>query len=55
MPLCFVGTHKVWDCGDSGYEKKVEFTSRMPKEIEKARKQFLKALTLWIDEWRLSN
>jgi hypothetical protein len=52
MPLCFVGTHKVWDCGDCGFEKKVEFTSMLPETFEKARKAFLEALTAWIDDWR---
>jgi hypothetical protein len=52
MPLCFVGTHKVWDCGDEGHLKKIEFTNMMPDGIEDARKFFLKSLTGWIDEWR---
>ncbi|BES65665.1 hypothetical protein SANA_21040 [Gottschalkiaceae bacterium SANA] len=52
MPLCFVGTHKVWDCGDEGHLKKIEFTNMMPDGIEDARKYFLKSLTSWIDEWR---
>ncbi|ACN17818.1 conserved hypothetical protein [Desulforapulum autotrophicum HRM2] len=55
MPLCFVGSHKVWDCGDSGFEKKKELTAMMPKELEQARKAFLQAMTLWIDEWRQAN
>ena len=52
MPLCFVGTHKVWDCGNEGHKKKIEFTNMMPEGIEDARKFFLKSLTSWIDEWR---
>ena len=52
MPLCFVGTHKVWDCGDEGYLRKIELTNMMPDGIEDARKFFLKSLTSWIDEWR---
>ena len=52
MPLCFVGTHKVWDCGNEGHKKKIEFTNMMPDGIEDARKFFLKSLTSWIDEWR---
>jgi hypothetical protein len=52
MPLCFVGSHKVWDCGDSGFERKEEFTSMLPEKTEEARKNFLKAMTVWIDEWR---
>jgi|LGVE01.1.fsa_nt_gb hypothetical protein len=55
MSLCFVGSHKVWDCGDLGFEKKVEFTSMMPERIEGARKDFLKAMTAWIDTWRKNN
>ena len=54
MPLCFVGTHKVWDCGDQGAEKKAELTSKLPKNIRKARKDFLRSLTSWLDEWRES-
>jgi hypothetical protein len=52
MPLCFVGTHKVWDCGNEGHLKKIEFTNMMPEGVEDARKFFLKSLTAWIDEWR---
>lgn len=52
MPLCFVGSHKVWDCGDLGHEKKIEFTAMMPAGLEAARKDFLKAMTVWIDQWR---
>ncbi len=53
MPLCFVGTHKVWDCGDNGAERKAELTSRLPENIQKARREFLKGITAWIDEWRI--
>jgi hypothetical protein len=53
MPLCFVGSHKVWDCGNEGYLKKIEFTSLLPDGAEDARKDFLKSLTSWIDDWRL--
>lgn len=53
MPLCFVGSHKVWDCGDSGFEMKEKFTSMMPQKSEEARKAFLNAMTVWIDEWRI--
>lgn len=49
MPLCFVGSHKAWDCGDSGAEKKAELTGKLPEEIQKARHQFLMSLTGWID------
>lgn len=52
MPLCFVGSHKVWDCGDLGFEKKKEFTSMQPTQSEQARKSFLEAMTEWIDGWR---
>ena len=52
MPLCFVGSHKVWDCGDAGFEKKEELTAMLPKKIETDRAAFLKAMTEWIDEWR---
>jgi len=52
MPLCFVGSHKVWDCGDNGAEKKAELTGKLPNGIQKARHQFLVALTGWIDNLR---
>lgn len=52
MPLCFVGSHKVWDCGDSGAEKKAELTAELPQSIQTARNDFLSSLTAWIDEWR---
>lgn len=52
MPLCFVGTHKVWDCGDDGPKKKAELIAQLPKCTEDARKNFLKELTKWIDQWR---
>jgi transglutaminase-like putative cysteine protease len=52
MPLCFVGTHKVWDCGDQGLERKAELTAMLPQEIRDARLVFLKKLTMWIDSLR---
>jgi len=52
MPLCFVGSHKVWDCGDRGFEMKAELTEGLPLEIQEARQQFLVALTVWIDSLR---
>ena len=52
MPLCFVGSHKVWDCGDNGSEKKAELTGKLPVEIQEARHRFLVALTGWIDNLR---
>jgi len=52
MPLCFVGSHKVWDCGDNGAEKKAELTGKLPNGIQGARHQFLVALTGWIDNLR---
>lgn len=52
MPLCFVGSHKVWDCGDNGAEKKAELTGKLPEEIQEARHQFLVSLTGWIDNLR---
>ena len=54
MPLCFVGTHKVWDCGDEGLEKKAQLTAMLPKEISEARLLFLRKLTKWIDSLRES-
>lgn len=52
MPLCFVGTDKIWDCGDKGSEKKAELTAMLPEEIQEARNQFLERMTDWIDELR---
>ena len=52
MPLCFVGSHKVWDCGDNGMEKKAELTDRLPEHIRDARHQFLISLTGWLDGLR---
>lgn len=52
MPLCFVGSHKVWDCGDNGAEKKAELTAQLPSSIQNARSDFLSLITEWIDEWR---
>jgi hypothetical protein len=54
MPLCFVGTHKVWDCGDQGLERKAELTAMLPQEIREARLLFLRKLTKWIDSLRES-
>lgn len=52
MPLCFVGTHKVWDCSDQGLEKKLELTKALPVEAEEERIRFLKGLTKWLDGLR---
>jgi hypothetical protein len=52
MPLCFVGTHKVWDCGDQGLQRKAELTAMLPQEIRDARLLFLRKLTKWIDSLR---
>jgi hypothetical protein len=52
MPLCFVGSHKVWDCGDDGFEKKAELTGTLPQELQDARHQFLVTLTGWLDSLR---
>ncbi|GEM_PF-531749 len=52
MPLCFVGTDKIWDCGNDGSEKKTELTAQLPERIQNTRKEFLKRITAWIDEWR---
>jgi hypothetical protein len=52
MPLCFVGTHKVWDCGDKGLEKKLELTKNLPLEFEEERVRFLQGLTKWLDGLR---
>ncbi|MCD6401992.1 MAG: hypothetical protein J7L73_08715 [Anaerolineales bacterium] len=52
MPLCFVGTHKVWDCGDNGSEKKAQLTAALPKNIQEARNLFLENLTKWLDDLR---
>jgi len=52
MPLCFVGTHKVWDCGDKGLEKKKELTKGLPVEVEEERIRFLRGLTKWLDGLR---
>lgn len=52
MPLCFVGSHKVWDCGDSGAERKAALTGLLPEEIQEARHRFLVSLTAWIDTLR---
>jgi hypothetical protein len=52
MPLCFVGSHKVWDCGDKGFERKAELTGALPQELQDARQRFLVTLTGWIDSLR---
>jgi hypothetical protein len=52
MPLCFVGTDKVWDCGNKGAEKKAELTAMLPQSIQDARNRFLERLTAWIDTLR---
>lgn len=52
MPLCFVGSHKVWECGTEGADKKAELTSQLSKSIQEARSDFLSSITEWIDEWR---
>lgn len=52
MPLCFVGTHKVWDCGDGGLEKKLQLTAMLPQEVQETRVRFLKKLTKWLDGLR---
>ncbi|MCF7936904.1 MAG: hypothetical protein K9L28_11240 [Synergistales bacterium] len=52
MPLCFVGTDKVWDCGDDGAAKKAELTAQLPEAIRTGRERFLKAMTAWLDQWR---
>ena len=52
MPLCFCGSHKIWDCGNNGLEKKRELVKKLPKRIRTARKQFLQSMTKWIDTLR---
>ncbi len=52
MPLCFCGSHKIWDCGDNGMEKKRELVKKLPEHIRTARHQFLQSLTKWIDNLR---
>jgi hypothetical protein len=52
MPLCFVGSHKVWDCGDKGFERKAELTGSLPQELQDARQRFLVTLTDWLDSMR---
>jgi len=54
MPLCFVGTDKIWECGEDGSGKKAELTALLPKNIRKARQAFLEKLTEWIDAWRIN-
>lgn len=54
MPLCFVGTHKVWDCGDEGLQRKAQLTAMLPKEMLEARLLFLRKVTKWIDSSRES-
>jgi len=55
MPLCFVGTHKVWDCGAKGLERKAELTAMLPEETREARLRFLRALTEWVESSRESD
>jgi hypothetical protein len=55
MPLCFPGSDKIWDCGDRGAEEKERLISLLPENIVRARKEFLKNMTSWIDELRKSN
>ncbi len=52
MPLCFVGTHKIWDCGDDGLEKKAQLIEMLPQEIREARHLFLIKLTGWVNSFR---
>jgi len=52
MPLCFCGTSKIWDCENEGMEQKRILVNQLPIEIRTARKEFLKRLTLWIDNLR---
>ncbi len=54
MPLCFCGSHKVWDCGNNGLEKKKELVQQLPEHIRTARSQFLQSMTKWIDNFRES-
>ena len=54
MPLCFVGTGKVWDCGGRGREKKAVLTASLPREIQEARNRFLEKMTAWLDGMRES-
>jgi len=52
MPLCFVGTGKIWDCGNRGREKKAALTASLPCEIQEARERFLEQMTAWLDGLR---
>jgi hypothetical protein len=52
MPLCFVGTDKIWDCGNEGAQKKAELTAMLPESIQDARNRFLESMTGWIDALR---
>ena len=52
MPLCFVGTDKIWDCGDRGAAKKAQLTALLPQDIQDARNRFLEKMTEWIDGLR---
>jgi hypothetical protein len=54
MPLCFCGTHKIWDCGDNGMEQKKKLVNQLPDHIRIARQEFLERLTKWIDNLRQS-
>jgi len=52
MSLCFVGTDKIWDCGDRGAERKAELTAMLPQNVQEARNRFLEKMTDWIDGLR---
>ncbi|MDO7977779.1 hypothetical protein [Oceanotoga teriensis] len=52
IPMCFVTTNKIWECGNFGAEKKAELVSKLPDDISKNRKMFLKAFTKWLDDFR---
>ncbi len=54
MPLCFCGSHKIWDCGDDGLEKKKKLVEQLSEHIKTARHQFLQSMTKWIDNLRES-
>ena len=52
MYLCFPGSDKRWNCGDNGAEEKKKLISMLPQNIAKAREEFLRNMTSWIDELR---
>ena len=54
LPLCFCGSHKIWDCEDNGLEKKRELIEQLPEHIRMARHQFLQSMTEWVDNFRES-